>query len=406
MVLWAALSTLAIAAPLDYESTVAQAEKLWNQGDKPGAVRLYGSVWRLKPDDVDRQILYGNRSAEVYNFRWSLNFFKVAESNAAEDPTRLREIYSGYARTYQIAGNSIQAKAYEAKAAALARGESVPAKRGGLNQPDEHVFGYYTERPPDTWMTPDLASSQKYFLKRRLHVAPVEMANGRSGDAPDDRFLQTSLVAELEKTGRFVLSGPREKASSQFRVELRVTDAGLQQAAEGRRGGPGGGRGGRALRLAANVRLVDEISSRVVFSRDVRVQSPMRGGDPDDLPQTGRGGRGGAEGPLAWLVDDLVGTVTGALVDAIDGTSWQAPVDRVAGSDVYLGAGGDEGLRAGDRFRVFSREASHAGGEGEAAFDANEVCEVTVMRVEPTFSIARIVERTGQIKAGDIVVLE
>ena len=102
-----------------YDETVEIAEWLWTQGRKVEAVRLFGSVWKERVDDVDRQILYGERSAEVRNWRWSFNFFKVVEPRVKNDPVRLERVYMGYANTYRAAGLPAYAQPWKNKAAAL-----------------------------------------------------------------------------------------------------------------------------------------------------------------------------------------------------------------------------------------------------------------------------------------------
>ncbi len=233
-VLGVVIMTLSPARGDVYDDTVARAEALWNIGQKAEAVRLYGSVWDLRRSDVERQLIYAERSAEVGNYRWSLNFYKEVEKQAAGNPALLYRVYTGYARTYRKAGQPERAQFYEDKAAELRQSGKVPDAPPRSMTPS----GAYTEaakpsesqaasstmpRPapsssivaepaaPVSSETPLGVAPVKpvRFLKKRIAVAEIENITLSGPNKLEvtnyGRVIHNMLVTELQATQRFIV---------------------------------------------------------------------------------------------------------------------------------------------------------------------------------------------------------
>lgn len=239
-VVWitAAIVGQAAAAVPTYNDYVKQAEQLWGAGKKLEAVQLYGSIWKLGPKDVERQILYGERSAEVKAYRWALNFLKVAEYNARDDAAMLRKVYEAYATAYNAMGYPTMVQIYREKITALRDDKRPVATVAPTPQPTlkPYYFGYYTEPPPPaqrlqvTPAAPVAPGKPIGVLKKRIVVEPVGIALNRADLGNYAQQIDAVLIGELRKTNRFIIVDPGALAAIQSE-QVQIAGA---QAAPGR----------------------------------------------------------------------------------------------------------------------------------------------------------------------------
>jgi len=429
-----------------YDDSVKRAEQLWADGRKIESVQLYGSIWRLNPDDVDRQILYGERSAEVGNFRWALNFFKVAEAKVSDDPARLRKVYLGYSKAYRMAGYPDRAKSYDEKAAALQsaakpgtkikKTDTVAEKgnKGAVEKPDKAVrekgvearksedvsqtpepsapyfFGYYTEKPPEPAPTAPSQPADPRRLKKRIAVAQV--TSTVSGDAPTSYTgqLRAMLIGELSKSSRFAVvdnqSPDAVAAGARWEIKAAVTEisqtAPLRPVTEGAL--PNVGVGKSAVRLAMEVRLLDPATGIVIASGQVAAGKEGSGQDQGVTAATFRWDDPKTQGsPLGLATSELVQRASEKVLADTESLPWKAGVTSVSGSEIAFDAGSDEGVWLGDRFKVLSvGEPLTDPGTGEVlGVEEKEIGEAEVVRVERKTSAARVVRTAAPVKRGD-----
>lgn len=443
-----------------YEDTVELAEKLWNEGNKLDAVKLYGRVWDKKPDDVDRQILYGERSAEVNNFRWALNFLRVAESKVKNDPTRLYRVYQAYARVYRMAGQPNNAQPWDEKAAALRNSgkiKDVPPRR-----PSSEAF--YTEElkkktqtePKDkpttktaaALLTPTSASVRTEpippgvtvvkppvrYLKKRIAVAPIGAAMGGAGLASYGNQLQAMLITELRNTNRFIVverenlegilgeqdlaasgriakgSGPKtgNLIGAQLMVKAEVTDFD-DQSAGGRRFGIGPvdvGRSQSAIRVAMDIRIYDAETGVVVASESVSAQKVTSGKESGvDVGYFRFGDQKSQSSTLGYVSRELIQKALEKIVADSVKAPWTARVIKASGDEVYFNAGSAVGVQPGSRFKVMSAgEALTDPDTGEVlSSEEKMIGELEVTRVEEKFSAGILRVKKGEIKPRDKV---
>jgi len=429
------------ATGASYEDTVRQAENLWAQGKKLEAVQLYGAIWRQKPDDVDRQILYGERSAEVGNYRWALNFLRVAEVQVKDDTSRLRRIYLGYAKTYRLAGRSTEAKPYEEKAAALRSPEKAekPEKTERAVTPrataEPYYFGYYTEKPPTGGQVSPSPTSPVRYRKKRIAVAPVTLKAGASDLGGYASQLHAMLITELRKTNQFIVverenlegilaeqnaaasgsvaAGAGAKSGrllgAELMVKAEITDF-EDQLAHRREIGIGPvdvGRGQTTVRVAMDMRMFNTETGVVVASE--RVSAEKVAGSQDlhvNVSVFRWDDQKSQNSTLGFVTAELVQKALEKIIANSEKVPWAARVMKVSGDEVYFNAGVEVGVRVGDRFKVMSvGETLTDPVTGEVlATEEKEAGEIESTRVDKQYSVGRVLSKKVEIREFDKIV--
>lgn len=398
-----------------YDSAVQRAEQMWRDGQKIEAVQLYGSVWQQKPDDMERQILYGERSAEVGLSRWAVNFLRVAESNAKGDPERLRKVNLSYAKVYKTLGYPDTARVYEEKAGVRepSRREPVAAP---VATPSRYYFGYYTEAPPAVGIAaaprptpaPTTPDPTHGHLRKRLVVAAVGTTVGRSDL---DRYVvqvRAMLVDELRQTGRFALV---EDAALTEALLVQTEISEFTNLSPGSRhvdiGPLAIDRGRSRVRLGMTVRLYDGSDRNLVASENVSVEKVA--------DSAGGGFSISFSRPRDWdwqnsilgsATRDLARKAVATIVARAEGVPWRARVIRGSGREVEFNMGSQEGVREGDRFRILAPGEKGRGsgrGKGRGATE-RDVGEIEVIRVDLTTAVGRVLRKEGPFDAGAMVV--
>ncbi|MCX8038284.1 MAG: hypothetical protein N3D11_14745 [Candidatus Sumerlaeia bacterium] len=445
-----------------YDDTVARAEALWNIGQKAEAVRLYGSVWDLRRSDVERQLIYAERSADVGNYRWSLNFYKVVEQQAAGNPALLHRVYMGYARTYRKAGQPERAQPYEDKAAELRRSGKVPDSPPRPATPS----GAYTEpakvagsakvaeskttpkpvpassivaeptTPPSAETPPGVAPVKPMrFLKKRIAVAEIEDTVRRPGMANYGRQIHDMLVTELQATQRFIVverqnlkgildeqdlaasgrvaegAGPKtgQMLGAQLMVKASITDF-EEQSASGYGVGIGPvdwDRSQRTIRVGMDLRIYNAETGVVLASEAVSASKVQSGGGIGvtvDIFDFRR--RESQNSTLGFVTRELIQKALERILAASEKVPWTARVMKASESEVYFNAGAEAGVAIGQRYRVVSvGEELRDPDTGEVlAAEEKPIGEIEVTRVEPKYAIGRIISKKGEIKRLDRVV--
>jgi len=435
---WVLASTAwqpALASAASYEETVERAEQLWAKGGKNEAVQLYGSIWRLNPDDVDRQILYGERSAEVGNYRWALNFFRVAEPKVKDDPKRLSRVYAGYAKVYRLSGSPDRAQPYEEKAAALRMSLKTDKTTSQPIAARAYYFGYYTEAPPGTRATTPLPRTGVPPLKKRIALAPISVAAGREGLANYGKQIQTMLIAELRKTDRFLVVEWENLESIPARQDLTVSGRAVEgtKSRQGRLVGaqllvkakitnfeepPRQERSGQAepaesgrrehpVRVTLGMGIYDAETSVAIASETMTAGGVSRGQDLDinasdfrwDDPKS-------QTSALGVVTRDLVRQAIDKIVANSEKLAWRASVRQATENEVHINAGWQENVRVGGRFKVLSvgpLRTDPVTGQVLRAEEKN-IGEIEIVRIEEKSAVGRVVKKTGEIRQLDRVV--
>jgi len=433
-----ALAWPATARADAYDDAVGRAEALWESGKKTEAVALYGRVWNLKPNDVDGQILYAGRSAEVRNFKWALNFYRVAEVKVKDDPTRLYRVYAGYAQAYRLAGQVRYAQLYEEKAARLRDSGQVKdtPPPGGTSEAAKPKAPKATPSPPPpaatTATAPQVESippsvtvlkTSTRFLKKRIAVAPIGVAGGGAALAPYAKQVHAMLTAELRNSTRFVVverenmeailaaqsSAAPDRAGkntaartgnpvgAQLLVKAEIT--GFEDLSARPRGaGPAdAARAQNVLRVTMDVQIVDAGAGAAIASERIAAEkAPAAGEAAANVSAFRYDDRDSQTSTLGFVTSELVQKALERIFAHSAKIPWMAQVIRVSGDEVYINAGSPTGARAGDRFRVFSAGAAPAPQE-------KMIGEIELTRVEEKFAVGRIVSKKGEIKRLDNV---
>jgi curli biogenesis system outer membrane secretion channel CsgG len=432
-----------------YDDSVALAEKFWNEGSKTEAVQLYGRVWNQRSEDMDRQILYAERSAEVGNFRWAINFLKVAEPKVKDDPTRLYRVYQTYVRVYRMAGQPNMAQPWDEKAAELrnsGRVKDVPPRRASsegfyveekkkqaATKPEDKA----TTKPAGTEPAPPgvaVAKPPARYLKKRIAVAPIGVAVGGAGLAGYGNQIQAMLITELRNTNRFIVverenlggllaeqdlaasgrvakgTGPKtgNLMGAQLMVKAEITDFD-DQSQSGRRFGIGPvdvGRSQSAVRVAMDMRIYDAESGVVIASESVSAQKVTTGKEVGvDVGYFRFDDQKSQSSTLGFVTRELIQKALERIVADSAKVPWSARIIKAAGDEVYFNAGSDMGVRLGGKFKVVSVGETLTDPDTGAVLSSEEkpVGEIEVTRADEKFSVGRVVSKKGEIKRLDKV---
>jgi len=453
-----------------YEDTVMKAEQLWTDGRRAEAVKLYGRVWELNAGDVERQILYAERSAEVGNYRWALNFYRVVEQKAKDDPYRLYRVYQGYAKTYRMAGRADLARQYEGKAAALRDSGKVKevAPEPSISVPEAPPTPKPMPAPVETPRTiivtppsattptaaavtpaPSLAKRDavppsvkvlkraRGFLKKRIAVAPVSVGAAVVGVAGYGNELREALIAELRNSNRFVVvepgtlgalaldlkpaasglpargsaSKPSSLAAAQLLVKVQITrfdDPGLRARITGAGSANAAGSTG-TLRMAIELRLYNVETGALIASDAIAAERAPNSGEPRINPGDFRFDDPQSQtSALGYVTREIIQKALEKIVADSARVAWAARIIKREGDDVYFNAGSDAGIGAAQHFRVMSvGETPAVSAAGTAPAAAGKpVGEIEVTRVEATLSVGRVLNKKGDIKILDKVMEE
>jgi len=433
-----------------YEDTVARAETFWENGKRSEAVALYGRVWNLRPNDVDRQILYAGRSAEVRRFKWALNFYRLAELKVKDDPTRLYRVYAGYAQAYRLAGELRYAQMYEGKAAGLRDSGQVkdmpppPGKGEGLDTKEAKAKPPVPAPLPTTATAPrvepvppsvTVLRSSPRFLKKRIAVAPIGVAAGGAALAPYANQVHAMLVTELRNSTRFIVverenmeailaqqnsaaSGRAAKSTgaktgnlvgAQLLVKAEIT--GFENQSARRRGAAIGsvdaGRSQGLLRVTMDMQISDANTGAVIASERVSAEKTPAAGEAGVNVSAFRwDDRNSQTSTLGFVTSELVQKALARIFAHSAKIPWTAQVIRVSGDEVHINAGSQTGARVGDRFRIASvgETPIHPPTGGVLPPQEKMIGEIELTRVEEKFAVGRVVSKKGEIKRDDKVI--
>jgi len=409
-----------------YDDAVEQAERLWADGKKTEAVTLYARVWGQRPDDVDRQILYGERSVDINNLKWAVNFFKTAELKVKDDPTRLYRVYMGYAKAYRANDKPNLAQPYEEKATALRESGKVkdlPPRRGTTE-------GSYTEGATTKSVT--VSGKEGRYLKKRIAVSRITCAVGGTASFGDQ--IRSMLVTELGKTNRFIVveredlrgimdeqdlaasgrvakgSGPAtgQIMGAQLMVKAAITDF-EDQSRAGRRIGIGPvdvGRSQSSIRVEMDLRIYDTETGVILASENVSAQKVSSGREIGvAVPYFRWDDQKSQNSTLGYVTRELIQKALDRIIAGSAKVPWTARVMKVSGDELYFNGGAGMGVRVGDRFKVVSLgEALRDPDTGEVlTSEEKPVAEIEVTRAEEKFSVGRILSKKGDIKERDKV---
>ena len=158
--------------------------------------------------------------------------------------------------------------------------------------------------------------------------------------------------------------------------------------------------------VGIEVRLVEQQTGKVLAAAHGtgEVLSKEAGGA---LSYAGIGTQIGAyqKTPLGTATRMAAERALASLSKAVETVPWEGGVADVRGPEkVFIDAGEDLSLRAGQRFRVVHRGAPIQAPDGSVmGYDDTEAGVVEITQVQPKMSVARVVEGEGPRKAGDRV---
>jgi hypothetical protein len=334
-------TVITVAPNPQYGQAVANAESLWNAGRREEAVNEYIRVWNWQPYDVNLLLLYGERAAAVGNSRWALVFYKQAEVVAGSNPTVLRSVYEGYARTYERMGNRDQAEYWKLRAIRLAGPPLVIRPRVIVGPP-------YTGAPPTVGEQPTPP------LSAAAQPAP-----------PKVERIPTPPVVERVPTPAPGAAGPESRPTLERpAIERLAPTSGTQPSP--------------ALEPSPTPAL-----KRVTPKRLERPLPAESQPTPTPTPTP-------APTPLAESLPPSVKQVQPAESPSATGI---ARVTEISGPEVTFNAGRRQGVRFGDRLRVQSNSGDR------------DLGEVEVIRVEEATAVGRLSTTEGDVRPFDKVIL-
>ena len=329
-----------LSGEFSYEQYIDWAETLWSQGDQVRAVQIYGRAWTMRPYDIDRLILYGDRAARIGNYKWSINFYRQAEAHARDNPPALVDTYQGMAQTYRLIGRHPEAQYYESRARQI-------AARMPYGPPPR------MERPPSAGPP----------VRREYRPAPPEREFPAEPPEGPPRVAQPPRGAPRPPLRDFPPYGPDEP-------EVRRLEPAPEPSA--------------VPELREPEPAPDERQEREVLAP--AESTPPTAPKPE---------------PAAPPKPKVTPGVMPPSVTRLDGPApasspWPAVVTRVEGNEVTFQAGTKAGVRFGDRFVIFSAEGP--------ADQARRIGELEVVNVTEDTAVGRAFNTTEAIEPKDRVV--
>lgn len=152
-----------------------------------------------------------------------------------------------------------------------------------------------------------------------------------------------------------------------------------------------------------NLRVIDTVTGQVLQSKSVvgkawarGVRIRKQGGDSDVEMKR--------NDTVAKALDDAISEAVSQIVDGMESVPWQGSVSRVSGRQIIINAGYQENVESGLQLRVFERGAEIIDRDTNETLGRLDeaIGVIRVVRVEPRFAIAEVVEGQG-IAQGNIV---
>jgi len=158
--------------------------------------------------------------------------------------------------------------------------------------------------------------------------------------------------------------------------------------------------------VGIDVRLVEQQTGKVIVAASGKAEVSTKKFD-GSVGYLGIGANLAAYGktPLGEATRRAANNAIVELAKAIESIPWEGGVLDVKGPDkVFIDAGQDLNLKAGDRFRVVRRGDAIKDAEGNVVgYDDTEAGIIELTQVQAKMSIAKVVEGDGPTKAGDRV---
>lgn len=162
--------------------------------------------------------------------------------------------------------------------------------------------------------------------------------------------------------------------------------------------------------VACIVYIIDSTTGQVLDSERVegKAQAGGMGFDWGYRDHVALGTSGFAKTPLGKATQLTIDKAVKYIADKIAAVPWEGRVVKVEGSIVFVNAGKEGNMQVGDTFNVY--------GEGEVLTDPvtglplgaekSKIGKVIVNEVQDKFSKASIVDSPGEIKRGDLLMVE
>ena len=154
----------------------------------------------------------------------------------------------------------------------------------------------------------------------------------------------------------------------------------------------------QSVTVKVNVRIVDTVTGQILQSKTVEGTAKKR---KLNLATAFKGlrfaGKKSAKTPIDEALDDAVEQAVSQIVAGLERVPWQGAIARVSGRQIFINAGGQENVEPGLRLRVFERGKELIDTETNVDLGSldEEIGLVEVEKVEPKFSVARIVQGQG-----------
>lgn len=154
--------------------------------------------------------------------------------------------------------------------------------------------------------------------------------------------------------------------------------------------------------VTVNLRIIDTVTGQILQSKTVEGIAKIRGlrvrkSDGSDFKMT-------RNHPIGKAMDDAIAQAVADIVDGMESVPWQGSLSRVSGRQVIINAGYQENVEPGLELKVFEKGAEIIDKDTNESLGRldEEIGLIRVVRVEPRFSVAEVVQGQG-FTAGNII---
>ncbi len=153
--------------------------------------------------------------------------------------------------------------------------------------------------------------------------------------------------------------------------------------------------------VRVNLRIIDTVTGQVIESRTVEGNAKLRN---IGVRRKGATINLKRDHTVGKAMDDAVAQAVSEIVNGMEGIPWQGSISRVSGRQLIINAGYQESVEPGLELRVFEQGAEIIDQETNETLGRldEEIGRIRVIRVEPRFSVAEVVEGKG-FTAGNVV---
>ncbi len=242
-------------------------------------------------------------------------------------------------------------------------------------------------------LTTSLVQTNRFIVLERPEVGKIleEQDFGASDRTTKEGGAKTGKVLRAQ----ILVSG----AITEFSSRVDETGIGLST------GKFGGALKQQKAHVAVNVRMYDTTTGEVLFSERVEGRATATGIAADYHNRDfGLGGSKFWATPLGEATQECINNAVFFIASKMRDVEWQGSVVKSDGAKVYINAGSQAGITAGDSFVVYSKGEELVDPETGITLGTEEekAGRITVVSVKEKYSIATI-DEGEDFKRGDII---